>query len=109
MTLDVPTVDTGTGCTSSALMGSSVALVGAVAADRPSSGQVQMEDLKIEHDGKPCGIDGHPCTVRFGSCCCRSRRRSRRLAVARKAILGALTTRGCRGCKTGECSREKVF
>jgi hypothetical protein len=88
-------------------MGSSVALAEAVVVDKPSSGQVPMEDPKIEHGGRPCGIDEHPCTGRFDSCCCMSRRKSRMLAVVRKVILGGLIDRGFRGCTTGGYSREK--
>jgi hypothetical protein len=104
----VAIVDMGTGYTTSGQMDSFAVLAGVRVVGKPNSGRFQMEDLKIEHDGRPCGIDEHPCKAQFGSCCCKSRWKTRMVGAECMEIPGALTDRGFRGRTTEECSREMV-
>jgi hypothetical protein len=79
---------------------------GAGVADNPNNEQVQKGVRMTEHDGKPCGIDGHPCTVQFGSCCYTSRRKSCMRVDGCMEI--PAVRRGFHEYMNEECSREKV-
>jgi hypothetical protein len=87
-------------------MDSFVVPAGVGVVGKPNNGQFQMVGLKIEHDERPCGIDEHPYTAQFGSCCCTSRWKTRMLAAVCMETPGALTDRGFHGCTIEGCFRE---